>query len=46
MTVSPDVTSLVNKLGVGVTPGSDTIVSVAIGSRLCDRNSSENPGIV
>lgn len=41
--VIPDITSLVTKLGVGVTPSG---VSVAIGARLCDRNSSENPGIV
>jgi hypothetical protein len=44
--VIPGITSLVIKLGVGVTSGEDKTVSVAIDARLCDRNSSENPGIV
>ncbi len=44
--VIPNIMSLVKKLGVGVTSGEDTRVSVAIDPRLCDRNSSENLGIV
>ena len=41
--VMPDITSLVTKLGVGDSPRG---VSVTMGPRLSDRNSSENPGIV
>ena len=41
--LTPDITSLVTKLGVGDTSSG---VSVETGLRLSDRNSSENPGIV
>ena len=46
-TVRPDITLVVNMLGEGVTSGSNTTASVVvINSRVCDKNSSENPGIV
>ena len=46
MTVKSGDTSVVNMLGEGVTSGSNMAVSVVINARVCDRNSSENCGIV
>ena len=45
-TVTSGITSLASKLGEGVTTGCNTTDSVVINPLVCDRKSSENPGIV
>ena len=46
-TVRPGNISVVSDLGDGVTSGSNTTVSVAVTNlRVCDKNSSVNPGIL